>query len=610
VIGTRVELDLLRTTSGADADTIDDCLTSGALVSDGQAFRFRHEIARRAVEESLPAHRLSELHQSVLGALKKAGSTDDARLAHYAEGAGDGAAVMTHAPRAATHAASLAAHRESAAQWERALRFADEEPLARRAELHFALALQCGLVDRWECSEEHTQAALGLWREVGDHVRTGDALRWLSRTMWRLCRGVEATACAAEAVAVLEPFGPSVELAWAYANLAALTSIDDSDQSAALARKAAAMAETFGATAVISDALNTEACLDLSIDNPRPLEMLRRARDVAIADGHQEQAGRAYVNLHEILSERHRFSEAQRVYEEALAYTEDHDLPTYAKCLRGGHAYSLVKLGRYDEAEVAAGTNLNRSELSPVNRLYTMLPVTRARARRGHPDTAAAVELITELVEGNGEPAYIANVHWTRAEAAWIDGRLDDARRDIKVAIDPARGSGPYLAGVVAAWASRLGVEHDLTEVAPPYALELAGDPRGAARAWTDLGCKHDAAMALLDSTDEADLREAIRLLDELGETATLARAQTVLRERGVASVPRGRRASTRADEHGLTGREREVLALISEDLTNAEIAGRLFISEKTVDNHVSAVLAKMQVDSRRAAAAKARQPR
>jgi DNA-binding CsgD family transcriptional regulator len=78
------------------------------------------------------------------------------------------------------------------------------------------------------------------------------------------------------------------------------------------------------------------------------------------------------------------------------------------------------------------------------------------------------------------------------------------------------------------------------------------------------------------------------------------------MRERGVRSIPAGPHAATRAHPLGLTRREHEVLDLIVDGRTNAEIAGQLFISAKTVDHHVSAVLAKLGAPSRGVAASKA----
>ncbi len=74
-----------------------------------------------------------------------------------------------------------------------------------------------------------------------------------------------------------------------------------------------------------------------------------------------------------------------------------------------------------------------------------------------------------------------------------------------------------------------------------------------------------------------------------------------------MSSVPRGQSPATRANPAGLTARQLDVLALLADGLSNAEIAARLVISPKTADHHVSAVLAKLDVRSRGEAAAVAR---
>ena len=122
LIGARVELDLLTSAVACPPAAVDEILASGLLAEDGGWLRFRHEIARLAVEQAIPAHRRSAVHARILAALGSLGCDDDARMAFHAEAAGDRPAVLHHAPRAARQAAELASHREAAAQFERALR--------------------------------------------------------------------------------------------------------------------------------------------------------------------------------------------------------------------------------------------------------------------------------------------------------------------------------------------------------------------------------------------------------------------------------------------------------------------------------------------------------
>ena len=74
----------------------------------------------------------------------------------------------------------------------------------------------------------------------------------------------------------------------------------------------------------------------------------------------------------------------------------------------------------------------------------------------------------------------------------------------------------------------------------------------------------------------------------------------------GISRIPRGPVESTRANPAGLTGRQAEVLRLVSQGLTNAEIAERLVVSVRTVDAHVAAALDKLGARTRREAAARA----
>ena len=182
--------------------------------------RFRHEIARLAVAQTVPAHRGLAIHALVLAALRSLCCEDDARLAFHAEAAGDGAAVLRYAPAAARRAARLGSHREAAAQFERALRFAGEEAPATLAGLNEGLADELPLLDRWAEADIAAERALTLWREAGDRIREGGALRRLARIKSNMYRGRNAVAVAEAAIPVLEPLGPSGELARAYAALA------------------------------------------------------------------------------------------------------------------------------------------------------------------------------------------------------------------------------------------------------------------------------------------------------------------------------------------------------------------------------------------------------
>jgi DNA-binding CsgD family transcriptional regulator len=187
------------------------------------------------------------------------------------------------------------------------------------------------------------------------------------------------------------------------------------------------------------------------------------------------------------------------------------------------------------------------------------------------------------LAQGTGELQRLGPVAAARAEARWLAGEEEAIGAETDAALALALDN-PWLAGELYTWRRRGGIADEIEpeRVAPPFRLELWGDAAAAAAAWSAIGSVYEAALALAQADSEAAQR------------------------RGARDLRRGPRVTTRANPAGLTTRELEVLVLVSEGLRNAEIAARLFLSEKTVAHHVSAILRKLDVSSRAQAAAEA----
>ncbi len=606
VIGARVDLSLLS--SVPEDPSVDECLASGILVADGNGVRFRHELVRMAVEAGIPPYRQTELHVRLLAALEERGDADPALLAHHAEGAGNEKAVLRHAPEAARRSAALGAHREAAAQYERALRFANKLDRPGLAALQEGVAGEYALLDRWEETESALRAALELRRQLGDDLSVGEDLRLLCRALWRLCRGEEQIRAAEEAVRILAALPPGRELAWAYAGLGALYGAEGRiDEGLELLAKAQVLGELLHEPGAVSYALNMHG-MTLVERGCDGRESVEQALGIALDEDLHAAAGHAYTNLQEAASRLNMFAEAERYYAEGMAYCEQRELGVYSVCLQGWRAATLGLLGRWGEAAEISAEALGRQDISPVNRLNPLRVLGSIRGRRGE---AGAWELLDEALAAAqrlGEPLWIVAVRAARAELRWISGQPDLAAAEAREGYECGLGrTDPWLLGSVATWLSRLeqasGVAAELPE---PVALEAAGNWEDAAAAWERLGRPYDAALARLGSQDEATLRKALAALDELGAQATAAAARRRMKTLGIRAIPRGPRPATRAAPSGLTAREREVLALLSEGLPDREISRRLFISERTVHHHVSAVLAKIGVSSRTAAAREA----
>jgi DNA-binding CsgD family transcriptional regulator/ribosomal protein S18 acetylase RimI-like enzyme len=605
VVPPQAEPWLLEALAGDAADRLGECLASGMLVVESAGVAFRHELARLAVEASVPPHRKLGLHRAALAALAEppAGAPDLARLAHHAEAAGDVDAVLRFAPAAAARAASLGAYREAAAQYARALRFGDRLPLARRAELLERRSYACYLADQNDAAVEAVEDALACRRQLGQRLEEGDSLRWLSQTLWCPGRTVEAERAAREAVTLLEALPPGRELAMAYANLAQTCSAAArSEEAVGWAGRALELAERLDDTEIAVHALATIGTCEFGAEGRKKLEQsLQLAQRAALA----EQVGRAYILLIGTAVGARRHGLATRYLQAGIDYCSDHGLERDRLYLLAYRARLELDQGRWQQATDSAAAVLGIPRTSITPRIFALVVLGLVRARRGDPGQWAPLEEAWALAEPTGELPRLAPVAAARAEAAWLEGDRDAVAEATEGVLPLAlERNWRSLAGELAVWRRRAGLGGEVpAEVAEPYALQLAGDWARAAERWRELGCPYEAALALADAGEEAPLQRALEELQRLGARPAADVVARQLRELGVRRLPRRPRRATAANPAGLTARELEVLALLAADLRNAEIAARLHIAEKTAGHHVSAVLAKLGVRSRREAA-------
>ncbi len=607
VVPARAERDLLDAVAGDAAAALAECEAVGLLVSEPGAVRFRHELARLAVEETLPGSRRIELNRLVLRALE-ARDADAARLAHHAERAEDPAAVTRHGLRAARAAARAASHREASALYRRVLAHGAPLPDAERADVLDEGSEQAYHANEPDRATETRERAVELRRTLGEPRALCMSLVGLSRTRWWIGDRVGSEAAADEAVAVVRDLPPTRELARAESNLSQLLMLTQRDAEAiAWGERALELARSLDDTEVIVHAMTNVGTSLMRTDYDAGRGMLERAIVLGRDAGMVDHVCRAMINVAWDAIEFGRHAEGRALAERGLAYSREHEMWGYADYLVTMLARVEMTMGAWDAARARLDGLLEGSGFQfVVGRIPALEVLGLVGLRRGDASAARHLEEAWELARETRELQRLRPIACARAEAGWLvgDAAAVDAVTAETYALALERGHAWDL-GELAVWRHRAGLlDAPPAGCAEPYALEMAGDWRAAAEWWGRLEAPYARAVAQMSGDDPAALTEALEVLDGLGATATAARARARLRDLGVTRVPRGPRPGTRANPAGLSPRQLEIARLAAQGLTNAQIATRLVLSDRTVEHHVAAAVGKLGVADRTGIAA------
>lgn len=382
------------------------------------------------------------------------------------------------------------------------------------------------------------------------------------------------------------------------------------DDASAVSGPAVDLAERLGRPRALAAALNSSGTVELLTGRVEDgVAHILRSIEVAREAGIDHEVARALGNLGSGAGEVRRYDIAERYLAESIEYAAERDIDAFARYSTAWLARVRFETGRWSQAaDVLASLPLEHPELAPITVITALTVLGRLRSRRGGPGSDEALDRAWQVASATDDLQRMWPVAAARAEDALLEGREADVAPLVLPTFDRAAQLGhPWAIGELGALLWRgSALDADRRDVfergaADPYRLQVSGDIETAAAAWEEIGCPYEQADVLSDG-DPDQQREALELLDGLGASRAAAHLRRRMREAGIRSIPRGPRAATAGHPAGLTPREVEVLELVAEGKTNAEIAEALFISAKTAGHHVSSILAKLGVSSRQEA--------
>jgi DNA-binding CsgD family transcriptional regulator len=640
VLGRRVSFDVLAAVTGlGEAELIAvlrGLIGTGLLVeADPDVFGFRHDLTREAIEGRLLGREHRRIHEAALDALRRTNSTDLAAMARHAHGAGRLDELIELAHEGTRHYQSIGSSYQALGLAELGLSEADGD-----LELRSAAARAAWLAGLHEDAIEHARRLEADADRAGDLERRAEARRLLIRLYWEHGLDAERKVATAALEADLDLLGDTPAQAHALALLAQEAMLDNRiDETVERAERAIEAAERHDLPAVRLAALveRGSALINRRELIEEQIDLLLEVAEEAEAIGEHLIASRAWHNVAFQAEGRLTTAERRELFERmrASAGRAGWDKQSSVAYIEGRLELAWAD---GDMAGVLAWTDEGRRvDRSGATWGWTYLRTVQLHLERGESDLAAA--LADDLPDMSREKAEMAvtlqlavaldcgrtdavQEHLAALGAKAADDGLDaisvavlvpralDAglsADELRPLVDAVRRWGGVEFDASEHWRLRFEAHLALAAGDAERAIELFervfADREAERLVWaTEVATDHiGAARALLLARRDADAGlhadEAARGLArwEGWRVESLEALERRLGRRG--AEPAGGPVE-------LTPREREVLALVAEGLTNAELAERLYISPRTAGVHVSNILAKLGMSSRTEAAA------
>lgn len=598
-----LSLDVVESFESGPGDDLDRAVAVGLLeVEDGRV-RCRHDLIRKALESQVPPVRRARLHAQLVELLSGREETvaSISALAHHAVHASMPAESIEYSLEAARRAREASSHREAAAHYANALRFEGHMDVDTQIQVMADFVYELYVTGRIDEAFERAEA---MFNRARDGIDRGRALRSMSRLSWFRGRRDDAERYGREAVASLEiDDTDDHELAYAYSNLAQLAMLAaDYEAVSGWGEKALAIARPAGDVEVVVHALNN---LGTSPHDSSLKHLLEESLALSLSHDLGEHAARAFTNLAYDEVWQWKLDQGEERLRKGMGYTETSDLDTWWWYMRGTKARLEVIRGRWDAADDDIAAIL-ATQSEPIMRHDALVARAQLLMRRGDEGAEGAADEAVSTGFEIGEHVRVVLSASAAAEWCWTAG-IDDHRWDdlITSTMERAMFRGDtWGAAEIAFWQIRRGgtvpdgPREDVIE------RDLAGDLVGAASLWKRLGGDFRSHVLAALTGDRAMVGEAFEALAGMGAEGTLSALRRELRRRGMEGLPRGPSRSTRENPAGLTNRQLDVLRSLAGGMSNTEIADALYISPKTVEHHVSAVLTKLQARSRSEAVA------